>query len=48
MWSCWDEVKSARLGRYVIYRSVDGGKFDPVGIQLPGTQRYGISSEKPG
>jgi len=36
----WDEVKSARLGRYVIYRSVDGGKFDPVGIQLPGTQRY--------
>jgi hypothetical protein len=36
----WDEVKSSKLARYVIYRSLDGKEFEPVGIQLPGTQRY--------
>jgi hypothetical protein len=36
----WDAVSSPKLGRYVIYRSMDGGKFEPVGIQLPGIQRY--------
>ena len=32
----WDAVASPKLGRYVVYRSMDGGKFEPVGIQLPG------------
>ncbi len=36
----WDAVKSAVLARYVIYRSLDGKDFQPVGIQLPGTNRY--------
>jgi hypothetical protein len=36
----WDPVESPALGRYVIYRSLDGRNFEPVGIQLPGTQSY--------
>ena len=36
----WDPVNSPLLGRYVIYRSLDGNNFEPVGIQLPGTTRY--------
>ena len=36
----WNEVKNPALARYVIYRSLDGKDFVPVGIQLPGNQRY--------
>jgi exo beta-1,2-glucooligosaccharide sophorohydrolase (non-reducing end) len=36
----WDPVDNVRLARYVIYRSLDGKEFQPVGIQLPGTNRY--------
>jgi exo beta-1,2-glucooligosaccharide sophorohydrolase (non-reducing end) len=36
----WDPVKSPALGRYVIYRSLDGKDFEPIGLQLPGTNRY--------
>ena len=36
----WDAVASAALGRYVIYRSKNGKDFEPIGIQLPGTERY--------
>ena len=36
----WDPVRSPILGRYVIYRSLDGKDFEPIGIQLPGTNRY--------
>src|SRR5258708_7910825 len=36
----WSEVKSRRLARYVIYRSLDWKDFEPSGIQLPGTHRY--------
>lgn len=36
----WDPVNTPTLGRYVIYRSLDGKNFEPVGIQLPGTNRY--------
>jgi len=36
----WDPVDSPALGRYIIYRSVNGKDFQPVGIQLPGTTRY--------
>ncbi|HTS34933.1 MAG TPA: glucoamylase family protein [Candidatus Solibacter sp.] len=36
----WDEVKSPAVGRYVIYRAVEGKNFEPVGVQLPGINRY--------
>ena len=36
----WDPVNSPALGRYVIYRSLDSNTFEPIGIQLPGTNRY--------
>ena len=36
----WNAVSPALFGRYVIYRSIDGKEFEPVGIQLPGTNRY--------
>jgi len=36
----WDPTNTAQLGRYVIYRSLDGKDFEPVGIQLPGINRY--------
>ena len=36
----WDAVEPASLARYVVYRSLDGGNFSPVGIQLPGNRRY--------
>jgi len=36
----WDPVDSPTIGRYVIYRSLDRKEFEPVGIQLPGTNRY--------
>ncbi len=36
----WGEVRDPALDRYVIYRALDGKKFEPVGIQIPGTQRF--------
>jgi exo beta-1,2-glucooligosaccharide sophorohydrolase (non-reducing end) len=36
----WDPVSTSLFGRYVIYRSIGGNVFEPVGIQLPGTNRY--------
>jgi exo beta-1,2-glucooligosaccharide sophorohydrolase (non-reducing end) len=36
----WDSVNSPLLGRYVIYRALKGKPFEPIGIQLPGTNRY--------
>jgi hypothetical protein len=36
----WEAQKEPEVARYIIYRSIDGGKFEPVGIQLPGTYRY--------
>jgi hypothetical protein len=36
----WDSVDRPALRRYVIYRALDGKDFQPIGIQLPGTQRY--------
>ncbi len=36
----WDAAKAPALARYVIYRSLDGKSFFPVGIQLPGIHRY--------
>jgi exo beta-1,2-glucooligosaccharide sophorohydrolase (non-reducing end) len=36
----WDPVRDAALDRYVIYRALDGKDFRPIGIQIPGTQRF--------
>jgi len=36
----WDAADSPALGRYIIYRSLDGANYSPVGIQLPGMHRY--------
>jgi exo beta-1,2-glucooligosaccharide sophorohydrolase (non-reducing end) len=39
----WDSSSGrpeSPLDRYVIYRSLDGGKFEPVGTQTPGAHRY--------
>jgi len=43
----WDPVESPTLARYVIYRSLDGKAFEPVGIQLAGTERYADFLGKP-
>ncbi len=36
----WDLAKDDRIARYVIYRSMNGKEFAPIGIQLPDTNRY--------
>ena len=36
----WDPVQSSAVARYIIYRSLDGGKFEPMGMQLPSANRY--------
>ena len=36
----WDPPATAGVARFIIYRSQNGGKFEPVGIQTPGTYRY--------
>ena len=36
----WDSVSSPDLARYVVYRSLDGKDFKPVGIQLPEIHRF--------
>lgn len=49
----WDEVRRDgkrldRIARYVIYRSLDGKAFEPVGVQVAGTNRYEDFLGKPG
>ncbi|MFY9645774.1 MAG: glucoamylase family protein [Terriglobales bacterium] len=44
----WDAADDPALARFVIYRSVDGIKFSPVGIQLPPVHRYEDFLGKPG
>ena len=36
----WDPVSSPALARYVIYRSLDGHDFQPIGMQLSDFTRY--------
>jgi hypothetical protein len=36
----WNSADPATLARYVIYRSIDGAKFAPIGIQIPSIYRY--------
>lgn len=44
----WDAVEPPALARYVVYRSLDGNGFTPVGIQLPGIHRYEDFLGRPG
>jgi hypothetical protein len=36
----WDSVNDPTLERYVVYRSQEGGNFQPIGIQVRGVNRY--------
>ncbi|MGH9522598.1 MAG: glucoamylase family protein [Terriglobales bacterium] len=36
----WDPNSSDALEHYLIYRSADGQDFQPIGIQVPGINRY--------
>jgi exo beta-1,2-glucooligosaccharide sophorohydrolase (non-reducing end) len=36
----WDATGDANVARYVIYRSLDGKDFEPIGTQLPDTYRF--------
>jgi hypothetical protein len=36
----WDAYNNPALGRFIIYRSLEGKDFEPIGMQLPGTYRY--------
>ena len=36
----WNSIDNKALARYVVYRSIDGGDFKPIGIQVPGVNRY--------
>lgn len=36
----WKPVEDQHVAQYVIYRSVGGGPFQPVGVQRPGVNRY--------
>jgi len=44
----WDAIHDPALGRYVIYRSLDSKNFEPIGIQIPGNDRYTDFLGKPG
>ena len=36
----WDAPSQPDLERYIIYRSFDGSDFQPIGMQIPGINRY--------
>ena len=44
----WESVAEGSIARYVIYRSLNGGMFKPIGIQIPGIHRYSDFLGKPG
>jgi exo beta-1,2-glucooligosaccharide sophorohydrolase (non-reducing end) len=44
----WNLINDPALARYVIYRSLDSKNFQPVGIQIPGNDRYTDFLGKPG
>jgi len=39
-WDASESESNSELGRFVIYRSTDGGKFEAIGMQTPGIHRY--------
>jgi exo beta-1,2-glucooligosaccharide sophorohydrolase (non-reducing end) len=44
----WDPVDVPELQRYIVYRSWDNRDFQPIGIQVPGINRYTDYLGKPG
>ena len=44
----WTPADSPELQRYVIYRSMDSKNFQPIGIQVPGINRFTDFLGKPG
>jgi len=44
----WAPVLSSELQRYIVYRSLDNKNFEPIGIQVPGINRYTDYLGKPG
>jgi hypothetical protein len=36
----WKPVDDPHLAQYVVYRSMHGGPFVPIGVQRPGVERY--------
>jgi len=44
----WTAIHDPALGHYVIYRALDSKNFEPVGIQIPGNNRYTDFLGKPG
>jgi hypothetical protein len=44
----WNAVDSPELQRYLVYRSSDGRNFQPIGIQVPGVNRFTDYVGKPG
>jgi exo beta-1,2-glucooligosaccharide sophorohydrolase (non-reducing end) len=44
----WQAKSSAKLERYIIYRSLDGTNFQPIGIQIPSIHRFIDYLGKPG
>lgn len=44
----WDPVQSPDLQRYIVYRSSNGNEFRPIGMQVPGVNRYTDYVGRPG
>jgi hypothetical protein len=44
----WDGITSPEVRRYIMYRSLEGGNFEPVGIQTRGLNRFTDCLGKPG
>jgi exo beta-1,2-glucooligosaccharide sophorohydrolase (non-reducing end) len=44
----WDPVTNSELDRFLIYRSLDSKNFEPIGVQIPGNNRYTDFLGKPG
>ncbi len=44
----WDSIEDGKLARYIIYRSLDGKAFGPIGMQIPGLHRYADFLGQPG
>jgi exo beta-1,2-glucooligosaccharide sophorohydrolase (non-reducing end) len=44
----WEPIISPELQHYIVYRSADGQNFQPIGIQVPGINRFTDYIGKPG
>ncbi len=44
----WQASDNSNLQHYVIYRALNGGPFQPIGIQVPGIHRFADWLGKPG